>query len=112
MYRNKGTDRLSLRGSVTEMHRAFTVVCAAVGLVLLSPLFVAIAIAIKYDDGGPVFYSQRRVGQGFRVFLLLKFRSMVVNADKAGLLTSPQDSRLTRIGLFLRKYKIFFRKTV
>jgi lipopolysaccharide/colanic/teichoic acid biosynthesis glycosyltransferase len=88
------------------MHRAFSVVCAAAGLVLLSPLLVAIAVAIKWDDGGPVFYSQRRVGQGFRVFLLLKFRSMVVNADKAALLTSPQDSRLTRIGLFLRKYKL------
>lgn len=88
------------------MHRAFSVACAAAGLVLLSPLLVAIAIGIKCDDGGPVFYSQRRVGRGFRIFRLLKFRSMVVNADKAGLLTSPQDSRLTRIGRFLRKYKL------
>jgi lipopolysaccharide/colanic/teichoic acid biosynthesis glycosyltransferase len=63
-------------------------------------------LAVKCEDGGPVFYSQFRVGRGFHPFRLLKFRSMIVNADKAGLLTQPADARLTRVGQFLRKYKL------
>jgi len=88
------------------MQRPFNVLCAWVGVLVLSPLFAAIALAIKCEDGGPVFYTQRRVGQGFRVFRLLKFRSMIENADRSGLLTAPRDSRLTRLGRFLRKYKL------
>lgn len=87
-------------------YRIFNMVVAAAGLAVLSPLLAAAALAVKCDDGGPVFYSQSRVGRGFRPFRLLKFRSMVVNADRAGLLTAPVDTRLTRAGQFLRRYKL------
>jgi lipopolysaccharide/colanic/teichoic acid biosynthesis glycosyltransferase len=87
-------------------HRAFDVTCAALGLALLSPLFVAIATAIKFDDGGPVFFSQPRVGKDLRKFRLLKFRSMVPNSGGMSPLTVPEDSRITRVGGFLRKYKL------
>lgn len=76
-----------------------------VGLLLLSPLFMVMAILIKLDDGGPVFYIQRRVGAGFRTFSLLKFRTMTQNADRAGLLTTQADARITRTGRWLRKTK-------
>ena len=85
---------------------AFDVVAAAVGLIFLSPLLVLIALAIKLDDGGSVFYSQPRVGKDFRLFQLLKFRSMTPGADRFSLLTAPADFRLTRVGRFLRKYKL------
>jgi dTDP-4-amino-4,6-dideoxygalactose transaminase/lipopolysaccharide/colanic/teichoic acid biosynthesis glycosyltransferase len=88
------------------LHRAFDVTCAAMGLALLSPLFVAVATAIKFDDGGPVFFSQPRVGKDLRKFRLLKFRSMVPNSGGISPLTVPEDSRITRVGRFLRKYKL------
>ena len=87
-------------------HRTFDVVCAAAGLILLSPLFCLVAIAIKLDDGGPVFYLQDRIGRNFRTFRLCKFRSMIAGADRSSLITAPADVRLTRIGEFLRRYKI------
>jgi lipopolysaccharide/colanic/teichoic acid biosynthesis glycosyltransferase len=86
--------------------RAFEVVIAAAGLILLSPLLAVVALAIKLDDGDAVFYSQTRVGRDFRLFKLVKFRSMAPGADRSGLLTAPADSRLTRLGGFLRKYKL------
>ena len=85
---------------------AFDVVAAAIGLILLSPLLALIALAIKLDDGEAVFYSQARVGKDFRIFKLVKFRSMAPGADRSSLLTSPADSRLTRVGRFLRRYKL------
>lgn len=88
------------------LNRLFGFLCAIVGLALLSPLFCVIALAIKLDDGGPVFYFQVRIGRHFRQFRLCKFRSMVAGADRAGLLTAPGDSRLTRIGRWLRRYKL------
>ena len=60
------------------MRRAFDVICAAGGLVLSFPLLALIALAIKLEDGGPVLFSQTRVGRNFRKFLLYKFRSMVL----------------------------------
>jgi lipopolysaccharide/colanic/teichoic acid biosynthesis glycosyltransferase len=75
-------------------------------LLLLAPLFCLIAIAIKLDDGGPVFYAQERVGKGFRPFRVYKFRSMVVGADRHGSLSASGDSRLTRAGRRLRQYKL------
>lgn len=73
---------------------------------MLSPLFCCIAIAIKLDDGGPVWYFQPRVGRHFQTFRVCKFRSMIPGADRASLLTAPEDSRLTRVGRVLRRYKI------
>jgi lipopolysaccharide/colanic/teichoic acid biosynthesis glycosyltransferase len=88
------------------MYRVFNILVAAAGLMILSPVFAVAALAIKRDDGGPVFYEQARVGQGFRTFRMLKFRSMAQGAERAGLLTAPSDSRVTRIGRVLRKYKL------
>jgi len=87
-------------------HRAFDTACAAAGLVILSPLFLAIAAAIKWEDGGPVFFSQARVGKDLRKFRLLKFRSMVPNAAARNALTAPEDPRITRVGQILRRYKL------
>jgi len=88
------------------LHRAFDILCAAAGLIVLSPLFCAIAVAIKVDDGGAVLYAQDRVGRDFRRFRLYKFRSMVAGADREGLLTSAHDARVTRLGHFLRRHKL------
>lgn len=87
-------------------HRVFDRLCAAAGLLVLSPLFALIAAAIKFDDGGPVFYLHERVGTNFRHFRVCKFRSMVLGADRHGSLTAPEDLRLTRIGRLLRRYKL------
>lgn len=88
-------------------HKAFNIVCAAVGLVLLSPVFAVLAIIIKSHDCGPVFYRSKRVGQKGDEFLLFKFRSMVVGADKGGMgLTVPGDSRITSVGRLLRRTKL------
>jgi lipopolysaccharide/colanic/teichoic acid biosynthesis glycosyltransferase len=88
------------------MNRTFNLVCAALGLLFLLPLLTVIALLVKCHDGGPVFYAQPRVGKGFRLFRVLKFRSMVVNADQDGILTAPADHRLTRVGRLLRKHKL------
>jgi dTDP-4-amino-4,6-dideoxygalactose transaminase/lipopolysaccharide/colanic/teichoic acid biosynthesis glycosyltransferase len=84
----------------------FDRLCALAGLAILAPVFAVIAIAIKLDDGGPVFYSQYRVGKGLGRFLLFKFRSMVSDSPEKCPLTAPADPRVTRVGRFLRKYKL------
>ncbi|MDA1354159.1 MAG: sugar transferase [bacterium] len=77
------------------------------GLYILFPFFVLIAICIKIDTKGPVFYRQERVGKQFKHFRLFKFRSMVVDADKKGLgITAKGDARITIMGRFLRRTKI------
>ncbi len=86
--------------------RSFDIVLALIGLLLLSPVFLVIAVAIELDDGGPVFYRQARIGKDFQPFQLYKFRSMIVDAHHKGLLTAARDSRVTRIGRFLRHYKL------
>ena len=87
--------------------RLFDVVCASVGLLVLTPLGLLIALLIKLSDGGPIFYRQTRIGQFGNPFRIWKFRSMVVNADKIGVpLTKEEDSRITWIGRFLRKAKL------
>ncbi len=88
------------------LRRAFDLACTAAGLAVLVPLFAMIALAIKLDDGGPIFYSQLRMGMGLRKFRLLKFRSMHSNSASGCLLTSPEDARITRVGHFLRRYKL------
>ncbi len=87
--------------------RAFDLVASLCGLVALSPLFLLTALFIKLSDGGPVFYRQSRIGRRFKPFLLLKFRTMVVDADKSGTsITTKGDRRITPVGRFLRKAKI------
>ena len=75
-------------------------------LILLSPLFLILAIAIKIDSKGPVFYRQERVTQYGKRFRIFKFRSMVVNADKGSLVTVDNDSRITKVGKFIRKCRL------
>ena len=89
------------------MKRIFDVVASSCGLLVLSPLFLVLAIWIKIDSKGPVFYRQVRVGRNNRDFRLFKFRSMRVGADKQGLITiGGRDPRVTRSGYYIRKYKL------
>src|SRR5688572_32535701 len=87
--------------------RLYDVFFSGCGLILLSPLFLLIAAAVKLADGGPMFYCQVRVGQRGRPFRICKFRTMVPNADQAGpALTKDGDRRITRIGRILRRTKL------
>lgn len=87
--------------------RALDIFGAAVGLLLFSPLLAFIAVWIKLDSRGPVFFRQERVGRHGRPFRIHKFRTMVVDAESRGLqLTTGKDPRITRSGEFLRKYKL------
>lgn len=88
------------------MKRVFDIIASGIGLLLLSPLFVVLAIWIKLDSEGPVFYRQVRVGKNNKDFKIFKFRSMRVNADKGSLVTIGEDPRITRSGRFIRKMKL------
>lgn len=89
------------------LKRLFDICCSFIGLLLLFPFFIIIALLIILDSKGKIFFSQRRVGLNNCDFLLLKFRTMTAGADKKGLLTvGDKDSRITRLGYYLRKYKI------
>lgn len=80
-------------------------VVAAAGFIVLSPLMAAIAIAVMIEDGFPVLYRQRRIGKDGRPFMILKFRSMRVNAQGSAI-TAANDRRVTRTGAVLRKLKL------
>lgn len=87
--------------------RGFDILFSLLGLVILSPLLLLIAVIVKADSKGPVMYKQLRVGKNGRDFNLLKFRTMKVDSDKEGLLTiGGHDSRITGAGYYLRKYKL------
>jgi lipopolysaccharide/colanic/teichoic acid biosynthesis glycosyltransferase/glycosyltransferase involved in cell wall biosynthesis len=87
--------------------RALDLFLAAVGLVLIAPLLAAIALAIKLDSPGPVFYRGVRIGRGFKPFRVFKFRTMVANAEQLGGSTASRyDPRITRVGRFLRRTKL------
>lgn len=89
------------------MKRLFDVVCSFFGLLVLSPLFVFLSLWVGLGSKGGVFYKQKRVGRFNKDFTLYKFRSMRVGADKKGLLTiGGKDSRVTKAGFFIRKYKL------
>lgn len=89
------------------MKRFFDIVASGCGLLVLLPLFLVIAIWIKLDSKGPVFYRQVRVGRHNKDFRIIKFRSMRVGADKGSLVTiGGRDPRITRSGYFIRKYKL------
>ena len=85
--------------------RSFDIVCSALGIVLLFPLFVIISVWIKLDSKGPVFFRQVRVGRYGIPFRIHKFRTMYVNAELAGRLTVGRDDRITRSGHLLRRTK-------
>ena len=100
-------DILAKRRGSLLLKRCFDIVVSAVMLLVLSPVFLVLAIAIKLDSPGPVFYRQVRVTQYGREFRIFKFRSMVSGADKRGsLVTVSGDSRITRVGKFIRKCRL------
>lgn len=98
--------------------RAFDIIASFLGLIILSPLFLVTAIAIKLDDGGPVFFSQMRAGKDGKDFRFYKFRSMRTDAEKlfqemqkqneqsGNAFKIKEDPRITRVGKFIRKYSI------
>lgn len=87
--------------------RIMDIVCAIIALIISSPVLIISAIAIKLCDGGPVFFRQERLTQDGRVFRIIKFRSMVVNAEKEGQrLASEHDDRITPVGKVIRRLRI------
>ena len=89
------------------MKRLFDIVASGMGLVVLSPLFLVLAIWIKLDSKGPVFYRQVRVGYKNKDFRIFKFRSMRMGADKGSLVTiGGRDPRVTKSGYWIRKFKL------
>lgn len=90
-----------------NMKRISDVVLSALTLVVLSPIYLAIAIAVKRDSPGPVFYTQERIGRHKRPFRIYKFRSMYTHAEENGpALSTLDDQRITKVGAFLRKYRL------
>jgi hypothetical protein len=89
------------------MKRLFDIIASGLGLLVLSPLFLILAIWIKLDSKGPVFYRQVRVGKDNKDFRIFKFRSMRVGSDKGSLVTiGGRDPRITRSGYIIRKLKL------
>ncbi len=87
--------------------RFIDIILSLTGLIIFAPFFLVIAVLIKKEDGGSVFFRQVRVGQNGRPFKIYKFRTMVENAERLGAkVTKEDDPRITEIGKFLRKYKI------
>ncbi|HLV38838.1 sugar transferase [Xanthomarina sp.] len=87
--------------------RVFDIIFSFFGLILLLPLLLIIALLIKLESKGPLFYLQTRVGRHSKDFKIFKFRTMFVGSDKKGLLTlGDRDPRITKTGYFLRKYKL------
>lgn len=99
-------DILAKRKSNLILKRVFDVVCSLILLVILSPVFLILAIAIKIDSPGPVFYRQERITQYGRKFRIHKFRTMVQNADKGSQVTVNNDNRITRVGRFIRRCRL------
>lgn len=99
-------DILAKRKGSLILKRVFDIVCSLIMLVILSPVFLILAIAIKIDSPGPVFYRQERVTQYGRRFRIHKFRTMVQFADKGSQVTVNNDSRVTRVGKFIRKCRL------
>ncbi|MBC8593990.1 sugar transferase [Oscillospiraceae bacterium N12] len=89
------------------MIRFFDILFSFLGIVLLSPVFLCLYVGICLESRGGGFYSQLRVGRNGKDFYVYKFRSMRMGADKQGLITvGGRDSRITRVGYFIRKYKL------
>jgi lipopolysaccharide/colanic/teichoic acid biosynthesis glycosyltransferase len=92
---------------VTRTKRAFDIAASIGGLLFVSPLLLVIAVLIKAEDAGTVFFRQERIGRGGRPFRMWKFRTMAPHAEKLGpQLTTASDRRITRIGAWLRRRKL------
>ena len=101
--KTEGMDR-----TYRTIKRLTDIVVSVLGLVILSPLMLFTAIAVKAQDGGPVFYRQERLTRGGKRFMLTKFRSMIVNAESAtgAVLAGKEDERITKVGRFIRATRI------
>lgn len=91
------------------MKRLFDLVCVFFASIVFFPFIVAVYIAIKLEDGGPAIFKQERIGKGGKPFMLYKFRSMKVNAEKDGrpqLWSGEEDERLTKVGKFIRNHHL------
>lgn len=111
-------DKIKSRFIYHGIKRIFDIVAAACGIIILSPLMIIIAVLIKIEDHGPVFYKQFRVGKNGKVFKMYKFRSMVVNADQlfeklkdqneisGAMFKIKNDPRVTKIGHFIREHSL------
>ncbi|WP_235525416.1 sugar transferase [Photorhabdus heterorhabditis] len=86
--------------------RIFDLTSSSIGLIILSPILIVIAIWIKIDSKGPIFFRQKRVGQYNQNFYIHKFRSMTIGSEQKGQLTIGHDLRVTNSGRFIRKYKL------
>lgn len=86
--------------------RLFDFCSSLIGLILLMPVLILISIAIKISSSGPVLFCQKRVGKDGKLFTLIKFRSMTVQQESNSTATVLGDVRITKIGVFLRKYKL------
>lgn len=87
--------------------RVFDLIVAFIAIIILSPLFILVSILIKLDSDGPIIFKQVRVGKNEKKFKILKFRTMIVGAEKKGeQITIGNDKRITNVGSFLRKYKL------
>ncbi len=99
--------RANIPASTANIKRLSDIIISAIALVVLAPVYAAIAVAVKLDSQGPVFYTQQRVGRFKRPFHIIKFRTMTTDAEADGpRLSSPGDTRITRTGRFLRKYRL------
>lgn len=98
----------NISASSANVKRLFDIILSSIALVVLAPVFAVIAISIKMDDGGPVFFTQERMGYRNRPFRIFKFRTMIPDAEKSGnpALSSDNDTRITKMGHFLRKYRL------
>lgn len=99
-------DILARKRCALFFKRVFDIVASLLMLILLSPVFLILAIAIKIDSRGPVFYRQVRITQYGKTFRIHKFRTMVQNADKGSQVTVSHDSRVTRVGKLIRKCRL------
>ena len=88
------------------LKRIFDITLSLFGLIILLPFMLIIEILIKFDSKGPIFFKQIRVTKGGREFKILKYRTMRVGSDKYSQITVGKDERITKIGSFLRKYKL------
>jgi lipopolysaccharide/colanic/teichoic acid biosynthesis glycosyltransferase len=108
VLRSAGSPAIARPSAATlALKRVLDVLGPTVGLLILSPFLLGIAVAIKLDSPGPTFFRQQRIGRGGRPFRIFKFRSMVADAPQLGAaLTVRADSRITRVGTFLRRTKL------
>lgn len=86
--------------------RLFDLICSFFGIIVLTPLFLIVALLIKLTSRGPVFYTQKRAGRNAKLFTIIKFRSMVADHGDSNTVTVQGDVRITKFGAFIRKYKI------